>query len=163
MTSNHDLALVTLFQSTLEHTLNHFLDFQIFEGVRHFLGLLNQPPTPLLTLIVTMFPNCMGIIWWYEWNTLRKQHTYSWTLCRQRPPSTKESEWEPWIKRPRSFFERKESSAAGRGRDDHDDAKRKRMPEAKQNYFECRRLVVDSPHLPSLTILWSWGETKYIY
>ena len=51
MTSNHDLAIVTLFHSTLEHTLDHFLEFWIFEGVRHFLGLLNQPPTPLITLV----------------------------------------------------------------------------------------------------------------
>ena len=51
MTSNHDPAIVTLFQSTLEHTLDHFLEFWIFEGVRHFLGLLNQPPTPPITLI----------------------------------------------------------------------------------------------------------------
>ena len=50
MTSNHDLAIITLFQSTLEHALDHFLEFWIFEGVRHFLGLLNQPPTPLITL-----------------------------------------------------------------------------------------------------------------
>ena len=55
MTSNHDPAIVTLFQSTLEHTLDHFLEFWIFEGVRHFLGLLNQPPTPLITLIITAF------------------------------------------------------------------------------------------------------------
>ena len=55
MTSNHDPAIVTLFQSTLEHTLDHFLEFWIFEGVRHFLGLLNQPPTPLITLVLTTF------------------------------------------------------------------------------------------------------------
>ena len=53
MTSNHDPALVTLFHSTLEHTLEHFLEFWIFEGARHFLGLLNQPPTLLLTLDIS--------------------------------------------------------------------------------------------------------------
>ena len=41
MTLNHDPALVTLLTSTLEHTFNHFLEFWIFEGVKHFLGLLN--------------------------------------------------------------------------------------------------------------------------
>ena len=51
MTSNHDPAIVTLFQSTLEHALDHFLEFWIFEGVKHFFGLLNQPPTSLLTLV----------------------------------------------------------------------------------------------------------------
>ena len=51
MTSDHDPAKVTMFHSTLEHTLDHFLEFWIFEGVRHFLGLLNQPPTPLITLV----------------------------------------------------------------------------------------------------------------
>ena len=50
ITSNHDPAKVTMFHSTHEHTLDHFLEFWIFEGVRHFLGLLNQPPTPLITL-----------------------------------------------------------------------------------------------------------------
>ena len=55
MTSNHDLAIITLFQSTLEHALDHFLEFWIFEGVKHFFGLLNQPPTPLLTLLEPTF------------------------------------------------------------------------------------------------------------
>ena len=53
MRSNHDPAIVTLFHSTLEHTLDYFLEFWIFEGVRHFLGFLNQPPTPLITLGLT--------------------------------------------------------------------------------------------------------------
>ena len=35
----------------LEHTLDHFLEFWIFKGVKHFFDLLNQPPTPLLTLV----------------------------------------------------------------------------------------------------------------
>ena len=50
MRSNHDPAIVTLFHSTLEHTLDHFLEFWIFEGVRHFLAIFAQPPTTLLTL-----------------------------------------------------------------------------------------------------------------
>ena len=51
MRSNHDPAIVTLFHSTLEHTLDHFLEFWIFEGVRHFLAIFAQPPTTLLTLL----------------------------------------------------------------------------------------------------------------
>ena len=53
MRSNHDPAIVTLFHSTLEHTLDHFLEFWIFEGVRHFLAIFAQPPTTLLTLVLT--------------------------------------------------------------------------------------------------------------
>ena len=61
MRSNHDPAIVTLFHSTLEHTLDHFLEFWIFEGVRHFLALFAQPPTHLLILI-----KCWNyIINWY--------------------------------------------------------------------------------------------------
>ena len=51
MRSNHDPAIVTLFHSTLEHTLDHFLEFWIFVGVRHFLAIFAQPPTTLLTLV----------------------------------------------------------------------------------------------------------------
>ena len=32
MTSNHDPAKVTMFHITLEHTLDHFLEFWIFRG-----------------------------------------------------------------------------------------------------------------------------------
>ena len=56
MTSDYDPAKVTMFHSTLEHTLDHFLEFWIFEGVKHFFGLLNQPPTPLITLTNTSNP-----------------------------------------------------------------------------------------------------------
>ena len=50
MTPNHDLVIVTLFPSALQDIMNHFLEFSIYEGVRHFLALFAQPPTPLLTL-----------------------------------------------------------------------------------------------------------------
>ena len=53
MVSNHDLAIVTLFHSILRDTLDQFLEFLIFEGVRHFFALFAQPPTTLLTLIIT--------------------------------------------------------------------------------------------------------------
>ena len=56
MRANHDPAIVTLFHSTLEYTLDYFLEFWIFEGVQHFLGLLAQPPTTLLTLPFIIFP-----------------------------------------------------------------------------------------------------------
>ena len=74
MRSNHDPAIVTLFHSTLEHTLDHFLEFWIFEGVRHFLAIFAQPPTTLLTLVITMLlihmiPQSSYIL------------NFSWTVC----------------------------------------------------------------------------------
>ena len=76
MRSNHDPAIVTLFHSTLEHTLDHFLEFWIFEGVRHFLGLLNQPPTnnPGIFLVpsVYQFQRALILCW--------KRH-YFWIHC----------------------------------------------------------------------------------
>ena len=63
MRSNHDPAIVTLFHSTLEHTLDHFLEFWIFEGVRHFLAIFAQPPTTLLTLRIIMFHKASAVSW----------------------------------------------------------------------------------------------------
>ena len=34
------------------HILSLFLELSFLEGVKHFLGLLNQPPTPLITLVL---------------------------------------------------------------------------------------------------------------
>ena len=62
MRSNHDPAIVTLFHSTLEHTLDHFLEFWIFEGVRHFLAIFAQPPTTLLTLNHTVVSVLLTLI-----------------------------------------------------------------------------------------------------
>ena len=39
MTSNHDLAIVTLFPSALWDIMDHFLEFSLFERAQHFLAL----------------------------------------------------------------------------------------------------------------------------
>ena len=36
----------------ISHILSIFLELLFSEGVKQFLGLLNQPPTPLITLII---------------------------------------------------------------------------------------------------------------
>ena len=74
MRANHDPAIVTLFHSTLEHTLNHFLEFQIFEGVRHFLAIFAQPPTTLLTLMISCILTCNQLKSFTQFSS--KQQTY---------------------------------------------------------------------------------------
>ena len=69
MVSNQLLPILTQVCIGICHKLSQFLELSFSEGVKQFLGLLNQPPTPLITLLsapiypgAAMFVKCRSLM-----------------------------------------------------------------------------------------------------
>ena len=53
MVPNQLLLKLTQVSIGICHNFSLFQEISFPEGVRHFLGLMEQPPTPLITLVIT--------------------------------------------------------------------------------------------------------------